>query len=158
MEPPPACPLAADGAQRPGQKALQPGVVGRHPGTQGTVPVKQPVAATQDAAGRAVRLDDATAPVEQDGTGPGMVEQCNDRGAQDVGPGQGPAHPDELADMGQKPLDHVDFSRPPAARRDAAPKAPHDARAVRPVRAVLTAEPAHPFVIHQRGSQLLLAI
>ena len=122
-------------------------------------PVRQPIAAPQDAAGAIVDRHGPPAPVQLDDAYPWVVEQGGNRRVPCLGADQRLPDADEEPDMRQQRRDHRDPRRPPAIRVDRIAEIPGDVGAVQPfephVQAVLATAPRQRLVLGERGLQLL---
>ena len=74
------------GWQRPGHEPFKTALIGRLPRSQHSIPGRQPLARSQEAAGAVIDLQDLPAPVQVDDPNPGILKQ----GARGRGPRPGP--------------------------------------------------------------------
>ena len=118
-----------------GGTAVETDLVGRRAGAQPPVPVPHPIAASQEATGAVVGLQDLPAPIQVEDADPRILEQGgHGRGAR-LGGDQRLPDTDELSEMGQQPGDDRDLRRPPARRGHGIVETPGDVGAVRTVQA-----------------------
>ena len=92
----------AGGRQRVAHQPLETDLVGRRAGAQHPVPVRQPIAVPQDAAGAVVGLYDPPTPVQVEDAYPWVVEQGGHGRVPRLGADQRLPDTDELTDMGQQ--------------------------------------------------------
>ena len=105
---------AAEGDKAWGQQTAEPRVVGRQRGTQVAVSIHQTVTMSQDRTGDGVGLYDLPPPVHTDHADHGVVDHSRKGRVQRSRAGKCLADPDELANVGQQALDHLDLIGSPA--------------------------------------------
>ena len=93
----------AGGRQRVSHQPFETDLVGQRTGAQRPVPIRQPIAVPQDAAGAAVGVDDPPAPVQVNDAYPRVVEQGGHGRVPHLGADQRLPDTDELPDMGSSP-------------------------------------------------------